>query len=243
MSTRTTLSMRLSDLTGIDESNQPQSPRLHEPGSTAAVQTGGIPQFRAPSESGDHVLIRLVEEVDPDVAATLPGPAWIVKRSDVVLGPERNSGPEGVTELEVVETFLEKEEAFEAARRGLADYADHMLGVRGVLRHEEVDELGNLHVVAASRDLGIGWQFDASFDSGDIVDGRKNNEPLLEKMMAHMYALQTCLNCDAEEAVDGNTLKRCARCKLALYCGHKCQKADYKQHKPICNRLAKREAA
>ncbi|KAK3696061.1 hypothetical protein LTR37_018142 [Vermiconidia calcicola] len=203
-------------------------------------KNGGIPHFRAPLESEDHVTIRLVDEYNPDVAAILPGPAWTVKRSKVLLGPERNTEPEGVTEFEVVETFLEKEKAFEAARRGIAD---HILGMQGAVRREEGDELGNLHVVGASRDMGIGWQFDASFDSSDIVDGRKNNEPLLEKVMARMYALQMCLSCEAEEAVDGNALKRCARCRMALYCGRECQKADYEQHKPICNTLANIAAA
>jgi hypothetical protein len=29
-------------------------------------------------------------------------------------------------------------------------------------------------------------------------------------------------------------LFRCGRCKLAMYCSQKCQKADWKSHKPLC---------
>lgn len=36
----------------------------------------------------------------------------------------------------------------------------------------------------------------------------------------------------------GETMKKCSQCKTARYCSTECQKADWKQHKPICETLS-----
>lgn len=43
--------------------------------------------------------------------------------------------------------------------------------------------------------------------------------------------------------VDGNTLKKCSRCKSAFYCSRDCQKEDWKQHKKRCNDIAQSGAS
>jgi hypothetical protein len=45
----------------------------------------------------------------------------------------------------------------------------------------------------------------------------------------------TCAHCKkSAEDRELPSLKACARCKTALYCGRDCQKADYKSHKKVC---------
>ncbi|KAK7707763.1 hypothetical protein SLS63_013683 [Diaporthe eres] len=44
----------------------------------------------------------------------------------------------------------------------------------------------------------------------------------------------SCYHCGKIEADLGKKLSRCARCKVASYCGQDCQKAHWKAHKPSC---------
>ena len=41
----------------------------------------------------------------------------------------------------------------------------------------------------------------------------------------------------------GAAEQRCAGCSVPFYCGRQCQKADWKQHRPLCQPLTVREAA
>lgn len=49
---------------------------------------------------------------------------------------------------------------------------------------------------------------------------------------------RTCASCEKV----GDDLKVCTRCKGPRYCGVACQKADWPEHKRVCQRLAKTEA-
>lgn len=50
-----------------------------------------------------------------------------------------------------------------------------------------------------------------------------------------------CLNCNKSRAETGS-MKQCSKCKSARYCSRDCQKADWKQHKRNCARLAQAAA-
>jgi hypothetical protein len=52
-----------------------------------------------------------------------------------------------------------------------------------------------------------------------------------------------CSGCGKKQEAGGKTLKRCARCKVALYCSKACQKEDYKAHKKACAGLANAAAS
>ena len=55
-----------------------------------------------------------------------------------------------------------------------------------------------------------------------------------------LYTIKhTCASCMKV----GDNLKVCTRCKGPRYCGVACQKADWPEHKRVCQRLAKTEAA
>jgi hypothetical protein len=46
-----------------------------------------------------------------------------------------------------------------------------------------------------------------------------------------------CNHCEKFEKLDGSTLMKCQRCKIAYYCNRECQAANWKNHKTMCNRL------
>ena len=48
------------------------------------------------------------------------------------------------------------------------------------------------------------------------------------------FAALACVGCGAKTGEDGGELKRCTGCKKTMYCGKKCQKKDWKEHKLIC---------
>ena len=45
---------------------------------------------------------------------------------------------------------------------------------------------------------------------------------------------EECENCGKREFARERKLKRCARCKVVLYCSEKCQKEDWHHHKESC---------
>ena len=74
---------------------------------------GSVVQMKAPLGDGNHITIRLIEEHNPAVAAALPGPAWTVRRSifkGAVVQQLR------YTDFDIVGSYLDKEQAFKAAR-------------------------------------------------------------------------------------------------------------------------------
>lgn len=52
--------------------------------------------------------------------------------------------------------------------------------------------------------------------------------------MSTTEVAQVCANCNNTEG----ELKKCARCKMVLYCNRECQTAHWKEHKRQCSRLA-----
>lgn len=53
--------------------------------------------------------------------------------------------------------------------------------------------------------------------------------------------IDKCKTCD-KPAADGQTLKRCGRCRIALYCSLDCQQIDWKLYKASCDRQAQSNA-
>jgi MYND finger len=47
---------------------------------------------------------------------------------------------------------------------------------------------------------------------------------------------EVCVKCKKSPASLSRPLKRCAKCKGALYCSRECQTADWKTHKKVCNK-------
>jgi mitochondrial splicing suppressor protein 51 len=45
-----------------------------------------------------------------------------------------------------------------------------------------------------------------------------------------------CTTCKISESSLANALKRCAKCQTTPYCSRKCQQADWKSHKKVCNK-------
>jgi hypothetical protein len=61
--------------------------------------------------------------------------------------------------------------------------------------------------------------------------------PLLKTKFKYDVKAGFCFYCKKEQA-DASKLLRCSRCKICNYCSTQCQKADWKDHKQICNVLA-----
>lgn len=53
--------------------------------------------------------------------------------------------------------------------------------------------------------------------------------------------VRACIKCGKEESKDGPRLVRCSLCLNAVYCGAKCQKADLKDHKFSCSKVARKK--
>jgi hypothetical protein len=65
---------------------------------------------------------------------------------------------------------------------------------------------------------------------------------VLNPMAPSVLHTWTCIDTDPEKCCHGCgetkstalKLQECARCHIASYCGEKCQKSDWKRHKPLC---------
>ena len=53
-----------------------------------------------------------------------------------------------------------------------------------------------------------------------------------------MYCDGSCKTC-GKEAGPGQHFNKCANCRLICYCSTLCQKQDWKEHKPFCQRATK----
>ena len=182
--------------------------------------SGRVMHVKAPLGDGSHVLIGLVKEHNPTVAAALPGPAWVVKRI-TNLDDEFQD-----VRVEIVGSYIQKEQAFEAARNTMSRM---VTGNPNAPRMENVSERGHLAIVADVD--GVGLMVEATFDSGEFVNGSVNNQGIPEFAYRSMAS---CAGCGAQSGENGSPLKRCAKCKQVLYCGRECQRADYKEHKRVC---------
>ena len=80
-------------------------------------RNGAVQQFNAPIGDGKYIKIRLVKERNPEAAASLPAPSWVVRRSELELVGEGK-----VTDFDIVGTFLQKDQASSAARTQLSEY-------------------------------------------------------------------------------------------------------------------------
>jgi hypothetical protein len=56
------------------------------------------------------------------------------------------------------------------------------------------------------------------------------------------YQEPSCFKCGKTEVELGNAPNKCARCQRAWYCGKDCQKAHWKDHKPVCIPPAQRRS-
>ena len=46
--------------------------------------------------------------------------------------------------------------------------------------------------------------------------------------------VRSCASCGRVERAGDAKLQNCARCKMVCYCNARCQKEDWKRHKPSC---------
>ncbi|KAJ7657194.1 hypothetical protein DFH06DRAFT_459097 [Mycena polygramma] len=60
----------------------------------------------------------------------------------------------------------------------------------------------------------------------DLTDGR--GDPEYEEAPVRFCSMDQCFN--------HKDLKQCGRCKVASYCSAECQRQNWKQHKPTCDR-------
>ncbi|KAK4616208.1 hypothetical protein CLAFUW4_10641 [Fulvia fulva] len=60
----------------------------------------------------------------------------------------------------------------------------------------------------------------------------KIENPLNEKEQEG--AMPFCGGCGMARKEDGGELMKCAKCSKAVYCGRKCQKGEWREHKTVC---------
>ena len=74
-----------------------------------------------------------------------------------------------------------------------------------------------------------------------------------EKVMERAVDVTVCSNADCPKRFEGlnpltpadssRNLKSCGGCGMVQYCSSKCQKQDWKRHRPICKRYGSRPVA
>ena len=62
----------------------------------------------------------------------------------------------------------------------------------------------------------------------------QQSTPLVDRTRVLKYE-KLCNNCNRR----GEVMKTCSGCRTAYYCGRRCQREDWKRHKPLCNPNAK----
>jgi hypothetical protein len=61
-------------------------------------------------------------------------------------------------------------------------------------------------------------------------------EKFMHSSIRRINSLEGCAACGKQKNDEASLLK-CARCRITLYCGPKCQKEHWKYHKPHCKRI------
>lgn len=170
---------------------------------------GSVIQIKAPLDDNNHMLIRLLKERNPSVAAALPGPTWTVR----CLGRD-NIRPLEDVEWKLVGSHLKKDDAFETAR-------EYVMSGDGVRKTEQFDEQGNLNVVAQTSDWV--WWINASFDSGAHVHPHDYPEYVDQNPeMPTSASVLECRYCGLRIWDDEEHPKQSAICMHAWYYGQEC---------------------
>jgi hypothetical protein len=108
--------------------------------------------FTAPLQDGGVMVIHFIKEKNAEVAATLPGPAWIVICAELVLPQPTPRGGLKLKGSTICRTFVSAEEANQAARQIAADELQRMRGGR---QSEKMKSSGTVCVVVMSPTKGL----------------------------------------------------------------------------------------
>jgi splicing suppressor protein 51 len=171
--------------------------------------------LEAPLANGKTMMIQLIKEQNLELAASLPGPSWVV-----LCGEIAGSSPASIVKepklknMDICGAFLTVEKANEAAQQVAAGKLRGMQGGQrieypktdGALMSMLISPTG-VYLVEVRRDSG-----DESFDEPEPV----------------------CSACYKPQKDPTSELKRCAQCLTARYCSRECQKKDWKSHKLTC---------
>ncbi|KAH8819308.1 hypothetical protein F5884DRAFT_760222 [Xylogone sp. PMI_703] len=178
----------------------------------------GLESFQhieVPLSGGHKMMVRLTREENPEVAAKLPGPTWVV----VCVEAKPKDAADGQPLLEdmiICGAFLSMDKANEAARQVLADIT------RGVeaRKVEQIQKNGALACVAVSPIKT--WMVEVKYESG------------IEYFSPPNDGVPSCSTCRRPQSALVNPLKNCARCKVTKYCSKECQKDGWKTHRHSC---------
>jgi hypothetical protein len=178
----------------------------------------------APLPDGCTMTIRLLKEQNAELAATLPGPAWVVLCAEPTPSSlaSRDEEPK-LKDLTICGAFISAEKANQAARQVVAD---KLQGMRRGRRVEEMKSDGTVQCAAISATQA--WLVEVKRESGTEYF---HHQPY--RNMATQPE-PSCSTCHEPQSALVNPLMRCGQCRIAHYCSKECQKSDWKSHKRIC---------
>jgi hypothetical protein len=182
-----------------------------------------LQHFAAPLRDGGVMMIHIVKEQNAEVAATLPGPAWVVVCSELVIPPSAPKGVPKVKDLTICQTFVSAEKANQAVRRIATQ---KLQGMRGGRQFEIMNSDGTISCgVTSPTEV---WAVEAKWESGIV---RPSNLP---NGNTAIQSGPSCSTCHKPQSTLANPLRRCSRCLIPHYCSKECQKSDWKSHKHNC---------
>lgn len=88
-------------------------------------------------------------------------------------------------------------------------------------------------IIRQDKDKDPSWLFDKIMGTIDRVSRETTSKLQTD---AGRASVRVCARCGTNDAASDSKLMRCQRCKVVSYCSQECQRADWKQHKKLCNK-------
>jgi mitochondrial splicing suppressor protein 51 len=178
----------------------------------------GIESFEhleAPLSNGKTMVIQLVKEQNPELAAALPSSSWVVLCCEIAGASLASMDKEPrIKKMDICGSFLTIEKANEAAQQVVEEKLRGMQGGKKIKNSKS-----NGALMSAIISPTQGYLVQVKRDSG--AESFDEPEPV-------------CSACYRPQIDFTSELKRCAQCLTARYCSRECQKKDWKTHKLTC---------